>query len=180
MKDIMENIKERRSIRKYEDKNVSDEIIKQLLEAVKWTPSWNNTQCWEVIIVKDRAIKENLQQTITKGNPATKSIVEAPVILALCGKLNSSGYFNNKAATKFGDWFMFDIALATQNICLVAHRLGLGTVIVGLLDHDRASEVLKVRAGYELVVLIPLGYPAKIPSAPKRRNIEDFTHYDIF
>ncbi len=62
----------------------------------------------------------------------------------------------------------------------MAHHLGLGTVIVGLFDHDRAKEILNVPADYELVVLIPMGYPAKTPSAPKRREIEEFTHYDKF
>jgi len=180
MKNIMDVIKERRSVRKYDQKDVSDEIINQLLEAVRWAPSWNNTQCWEIVVVKDQIQKEKLQQTITKGNPATKSITEASVILALCGKLKSSGYFKDKASTKFGDWLMFDIALAAQNICLAAQALGLGTVIVGLLDHDSAKEVLKVKDGYELVVLIPIGYPAKISSAPKRREIKDFIHYNIF
>ncbi len=75
---------------------------------------------------------------------------------------------------------MFDLGLATQNLCLMAHDLGLGTVIVGLFDHDGAKQILNVPAGYELVVLIPMGYPAKTPSAPERREIEEFTHYDIF
>ena len=180
MTDLMEIIKERRSIRKYEEKDIPGEIVDKVLEAVRWTPSWVNTQCWEVIVVKDKIIKERLQATISKGNPAAKSIVAAPVILAVCGRLEKSGYYKDKVATKFGDWYMFDLGLATQNLCLMAHHLGLGTVIVGLFDHDRAKEILNVPAGYELVVLIPMGYPAKTPSAPKRREIEEFTHYDKF
>jgi hypothetical protein len=45
---------------------------------------------------------------------------------------------------------------------------------------DKTNDILKVPQGYELVLLIPLGYPAKISSAPKRREIIDFTHYDSF
>ncbi|MCK4467468.1 MAG: nitroreductase family protein, partial [Desulfobacterales bacterium] len=118
--------------------------------------------------------------TISKGNPAAKSIVAAPVVLAVCGRLGKSGYYKDKVSTKFGDWYMFDLGLATQTICLAACDFGLGTVIVGLFDHDRAKEILNVPAGYELVVLIPMGYPAKIPSAPKRREMNEFTHYDTF
>jgi len=52
--------------------------------------------------------------------------------------------------------------------------------MVGLFDHDKAKEILKVPQGYELVLLIPLGFPAKISSAPNRREISEFTHHDIF
>jgi len=180
MTDLMEVIKERRSIRKYEEKDIPEELVNRVLDAVKWTPSWVNTQCWEVIVVKDKIIKERLQATISKGNPAAKSIVTAPVVLAVCGRLGKSGYYKDKVSTKFGDWYMFDLGLATQNLCLMAHHLGLGTVIVGLFDHDRAGEILKLPEGFELVVLIPMGYPAKTPSAPKRREINEFTHYNIF
>ena len=180
MADLMGVIKERRSIRKYQAKDIPGEIVDKVLEAVRWTPSWINTQCWEIIMVTDQSLKKKLQATISKGNPAAKSIVEAPVILAVCGKLEKSGYYKDKVSTKFGDWYMFDLGLATQTICLAACDFGLGTVIVGLFDHDRAKEILNVPTGYELVVLIPMGYPAKIPSAPTRREINEFTHYNIF
>ena len=75
---------------------------------------------------------------------------------------------------------MFDLGLFTQTLCLAAHNLGLGTVIVGLFDHDKAKNIVKVPDGYELVVLIPLGYPAKISSAPKRREIGEFVHHNTF
>jgi nitroreductase len=181
MADFMEIIRERRSMRKYEDKQVPENLLNQVLEAVKWAPSWSNTQCWEVVVVKDKSVKEKLQATFPpKGNPATKAITAAPVVLGICGKLNTSGYYKNIVTTKFGDWFMFDLGLATQNICLTAHALGLATVIAGLFDHDKAKAALKVPDGYELVTLIPLGYPAKTSSPPKRREVNEFTHYDTF
>ena len=74
MADVMEIIKGRRSIRKYQDKDVPDESLNKILEAVQWSPSWANTQCWEAIVVKDPAIKEKLQGTLIK-NPATKAMV---------------------------------------------------------------------------------------------------------
>lgn len=180
MTELAEIIRQRRSIRRYEEKAVSDEVIQQILEAVQWAPSWTNCQCREVIVVTDAVVKEKLQQTLAPKNPATKAVTNAPVLLILCGKVGVSGFYDNKASTKFGDWFMFDLGLATQNICLTAHNLGLGTVIVGLFDHDKAKEILNVPAGYEAVALIPLGYPAKTPSAPKRKEIAEFTHYERF
>ncbi len=177
----MEIIKTRRSVRKYEETPVPDDKLNTVLEAVKWAPSWANTQCWEIIVIKDAAVKQKLQATLPpKGQPAAKAIVQAPVLLAVCGKLESSGYYKSQVTTKFGDWFMFDLGIACENLCLTATSLGLGTVMVGLFDQDRAKEVLQVPAGYELAVLIPLGYPAKETSAPKRREVGDFTHSNTF
>jgi len=180
MSEFMSIIKERRSVRNYENKTISDEFLNKVLESVRWAPSWANTQCWEVVVVNDQTIKEKLQETISAKNPATRAITSAPVVMAVCGKLKTSGSYKDQVVTKFGDWFMFDLGLATQNLCLTAHHLGLGTVIVGLFDHDRAKAVLNIPDGYEPVVLIPMGYPAKVSKAPKRKEISDFTHHNVF
>ena len=176
----MEIIKGRRSIRRYQDRPIPDDMLHTILEAIRWAPSWANTQCWEVIVVRDSGIKQRLQETLSAGNPARKAIVEAPVIVALCGKLESSGYYKGREATKFGDWFMFDLGLATQNLCLAAHHLDLGTVIVGLMDHDKAKAILGVSEGYEAVALIPLGYPAQEVKPGNRREINSFVRNDTF
>jgi nitroreductase len=179
--EFMDLVRTRRSIRKYDERDVPPEALNAILEAVRWAPSWANTQCWELVIVRDRAVKEQLQAALPpKGNPAVAAMAQAPVVLALCGKLKSSGFYKDQMTTKFGDWFMFDLGIACQNICLAAHALGLGTVVVGLFDHDRAAAVLKVPQGHELVVMIPLGFPAKISSAPNRREIAEFTHPETF
>jgi nitroreductase len=175
----MEVLKSRRSIRKYEAKDVGDEVLNQVLDSVRWSPSWSNTQCWEVIVLRDNVLKQQLSEILGK-NPATKSIVQAPVVLALCAKLGSSGYYKGKVSTKFGDWFMFDLGIAAQSMCLSAAALGLGTVIVGFFDHNKARDILGVPEDFEVVSLIPVGYPAKSPKAPKRRKISEFTHYDRF
>jgi nitroreductase len=180
MSDLMGIIKGRRSIRRFLDKPVPEKDLQQILEAVQWSPSWANTQCWEIVVVKDRAIKERLNEALSPTNPARKGLPDAPVVLALCGKARSSGYYKGEASTKLGDWLLFDLGIATQSMCLAAHNLGLGTVIVGSLDHDKAKEVLGVAEGYELVALIPLGYPARDSAAPKRREIIEFTHFEKF
>ena len=115
MTDLMDSIKGRRSVRKYQNKEVPDQLLNQILEAVQWAPSWANTQCWEVVVVKDQGVKDALAEVLPKTNPARKHFAEAPVILVLCGKLNSSGYYKGQVTTKFGDWFMFDLGLATQD-----------------------------------------------------------------
>jgi len=180
MSDLMSIVKGRRSIRRFQDKPVPETDLQQILEAVQWSPSWANTQCWEIVVVKDREMKERLNEALSPTNPAKKGLPDAPLVLALCGKLQSSGFYKGQATTKLGDWFMFDLGIATQSLCLAACNLGLGTVIVGSIDHDKAKDVLGVGEGYELVALIPVGYPAKESAAPKRREISEFTHSDKF
>lgn len=180
MKSVIEVIKERRSIRKYDTREVPEDVVNNLLETLRWTPSWANTQCWEVIWVKDKELREKLMEASYKGNPANKAIVDAPVLLALCAKLNTSGFYKGEVTTKFGDWFMFDLGLATQTLCLTAHSHGLGTVIIGLFGHDKAREILAVPEGHEVVALIPIGYPAQKPSAPKRKEVSELLHYNTF
>ncbi len=181
MADMMDAIKGRRSIRKYEDKPVSPEDLSQVLEAVRWAPSWANCQCWEVVVVSDKTIKEKLQGTLPpKGNPAFKAMVQASIVLALCAKKGVSGFYKDVSTTKFGDWLMYDLGLATQNLCLAAHDLGLGTVIIGAFDHEKAGRAINLPEGYEVVTMIPMGYPAKIGSAPKRRSVDEFVHDNAF
>ncbi len=180
MTDFMTILQERRSVRRYEEKDVSEDSLNTILESVRWAPSWANTQCWEIVVVRDQSVKEDIQKTIAPKNPSTKAIVNAPVLLALCGKLESSGYYGGKVVTKFGDWFMFDLGIVAQTISLSAQAIGLGTVMVGLFDHDSAAKVLNVPDKHEVVLLIPLGYPAKTPPAPKRRAVNEFTHLNRF
>jgi len=113
MSDLFEIIRQRRSVRKYEEKDIPEDILNQVLEAVRWAPSWANTQCWEIVVVKDMAVKEKLQKTFPpKGNPAFKAIVAAPVLLALCGKLNSSGYYKDMVVPRCFKWVSLDLLIA--------------------------------------------------------------------
>ncbi|MBF0396140.1 MAG: nitroreductase family protein [Desulfobacterales bacterium] len=180
MAELTKVIKERRSIRNYEEKDVSEELIMQILESVKWAPSWANTQCWEIVVVRDQEIKNKLKETIMPGNPGMKTLTTAPVVLAICGRLKESGFYSGNPTTKFGDWFMFDLGIVSQNISLKAHDLGLGTLIIGLFDHEKAKLALGVPDNNEIVALIPVGYPAKTPSAPKRREVKEFSHLNKF
>lgn len=180
MSDFMEIIRGRRSVGKYKPDAVPEEALNAVLEAVRWSQSWANTQCWELIIIKDQSVRKRLQETVPKGNPSFNAVGDAPVVLAVCGELKRTGFYKGGPASKFGDWFMFDLGIVTQNIALTAHAFGLGTVVVGLLNHEAAKRVLNVPEGYELVSLMPLGYPAEQPAAPPRREISAFIHHDTF
>lgn len=180
MESFVDFVQSRRSIRKYKDREVNDATLTEIFEAVRWSPSWANTQCWEIVVVRDTDTRQKLQGTIGPKNPATKAITAAPVLIALCGRLKRSGFYKDALTTKFGDWYMFDLGIATQTLCLAAHNAGLGTVIVGLFDHDRAGRILNLPENVEVVALIPMGYPAKIGRAPDRREITDFVRNESF
>ncbi|MBW2028916.1 MAG: nitroreductase family protein [Deltaproteobacteria bacterium] len=180
MADLLEVVRTRRSIRNFEEREVPEEVLEEVLEAARWAPSWANTQCWEIIVLKDKETRDRLLDSFNYPNPAKKAMTRAPVVLALCGKLKSSGYYKGETSTKFGDWFMFDLGIVTQTICLAAQNRGLGTVIVGLFDHNKAQDLLGVKEGYELVVFIPMGYPEKVSSAPGRRTTDEFVHHERF
>jgi len=178
--DLMDAIKGRRSIRKYKPDPVSEETLQKIMEAVRWAPSWANTQCREIIVVKDPKIKSELATALPNTNPALSSMTEAPLVVVLCGKKGVSGFKKGEATTVKGDWLMFDTGIAMQNLCLTAHALGLGTVVVGNFDHKKAEEILGVPQSAEVVAMTPLGYPATEGSAPKRKEPSEFVFYEKY
>jgi len=179
--DVIELLKGRRSIRHYLDRQVDEEVLAEILEAVRWAPSGGNTQPWEVVVVRDADRKKELAATLGPGNPARKAVAQAPVLLVLCGRVKIPDSYHREATTKFGDWwFMLHLGIAAQNLCLAAHRRELGTVMVGFFDHDRARGLLQVPEGFEVVLLIPVGYPARLPEPPGRRPVSDFVHHEVF
>ena len=60
-----------------------------------------------------------------------------------------------------------------QTFCLAAHALGLGTVIMGIYDTEKAAEVMGVPAGQTVAALIALGHPIEAPAAPARKSVEE-------
>jgi len=176
----MEAIKGRRSIRKYKAAAPSDADIAVVLEAARWAPSWANTQCWEFVLVKSPALKQQLAATLPERNPARGAFSQAPVIIAACARRQKAGYFKGSPATDKGDWLMFDVGLALQNLTLAAHALGLGTVHVGVFDAVRAGELLGVPADVAVVELLPLGYPDEQPAATSRKSIEGSVFYEAY
>ena len=79
--ELLQAIKERRSIRRFQEKAVEPEKLQELFEAVRWAPSWGNSQCWEIVVIEDQADKDGLVDLLTPKNPATRAISQAPVVL---------------------------------------------------------------------------------------------------
>jgi nitroreductase len=178
--DLIEAIKGRRSIRKYRPDPVSEEALQNVIEAMRWAPSWANTQCWEVVVVKDPKVKAELATALSKTNPALSSLTNAPIVLVLCGKKGVSGFYKGLAVTAKGDWLMFDTGIAMQTLCLTAYSLGLGTVVVGMFDHKKVEEILGVPQNVEVVAMTPLGYPAAEGGTSKRKEPSEFIFYEKY
>ncbi len=185
--EVLEAIKTRRSIRKYKPTPVDDRTIETVSEAARWAPSWANTQCWRFIVVRDSKIKDKLAEVLTtasdRPNPAAEAIRNAPVAIVVCAELRKSGYSvkePRKPVTDKGDWYMFDVALAMQNLILAAHSLGLGTVPIGAFDARKVASILGVPEGFCVVALTPLGYPDEEPSVRPRKELSEIVFYDKF
>ena len=148
--DVLEAIKERRSIRNYEPKAVPEEKVTQILEAGRWAPSASNNQPWKFIVVRDEEVRNELARVATYG----RFLAQAPVAIAVVIDPQASDHAAEDGAT------------ATQNMLLAAHALGLGTCWIGSYGsgyEDRAKEVLGIPREKRELSLISLGYAAESP-----------------
>jgi len=178
--DALKAIQSRRSVRKYKNDPVPDELLKQILEAGRSAPSWANFQPSFVIVVKDPAVKEKLSATCSQNNPAINAVKNAPIVLALGYKNRISGYYKDQARTPNGDYGFFDAGLASANITIAACSLGLGTVHVAAIDVPLAAKLLEIPSDHTLVELIPLGFPDHEPKPTPRKPLDQFVHMEKF
>ena len=76
---------------------------------------------------------------------------------------------------------MFDLGIAVQTLCLKAHELGLGTVVVGLMDHEACEKILTVPEGHKVVAVILIGRPAVPPrEVPPRKSTSEIVYLNTF
>ncbi len=193
--DTLEAIKNRRSIRSQKSDQIDDATLNKVLEAARWAPSWANAQEWRFIVVRDANIKAQLNATRAMRPPPPPAagapppppppppaLITAPVTIVVCGELKKAGIRPDGTFTsdKGDNWYMYDTGLASQNLCLAAHALGLGTVILGAFDAKKAGEILKVPEGFAVVVMIPLGIPAAEGRPSTRKELSDIIFTNEF
>ena len=176
--DVLEAIKSRRSIRKYKPDPIDDTLLIKVLDAARLAPSWANTQCWRFVVVKDKDTRNKLADTLTPTNSAMDAIRNAPIAIVACAEMGKAGAHGGPWETDKGDWFMFDVALAMENLVLAAHSLGLATVHVGLFDAKKAEAVLGVPPGFCVVEMTPLGYPDQVRDARPRKELSEIVFYE--
>jgi len=165
--DVKETMKNRRSIRKYDDGAVSEEQLFQILEAAQCAPSWKNMQCWYYIVVSDKDLKRKLGRAVN-FNPDRTSYEKAAYVLVLCADPEKSGDRENKP------YYLVDAAISFQQAILAATDLGLGTCWVGLFDEQPVKALLDIPENIRIVALTPVGNSAQTRDAKSRRPLDEF------
>jgi nitroreductase len=150
--DAMNAILSRRSIRKYTNQPVSDEVMKELLEAAMSAPSAGNEQPWHFVVIDDRKILDE----IPRYHPYSQMLKDAPVAVMVCG---------DETLQKYEGYWVQDCSAATENILIAAQAKGLGAVWLGVYPiEDRVAALRKLLGIPENVIpfsLISIGYPAE-------------------
>ncbi|MFH1639099.1 MAG: nitroreductase family protein [Chloroflexota bacterium] len=180
--DVLEAIRSRRSIRAYRSTPVDEKTLTAVLEAARQAPSWANSQTWRFIVIRDDSIKAGLAGAAIKStNRGFNAVKQAPVVIVCCSEQNRAGCRDGQPVTdKGGYWFMFDAALALENLVLAAQSLGLGTLYIGGFDAQKAAGFLGVPPGYAVVAIVPLGYPDEQPEAKPRKELAEIVFHDRF
>jgi nitroreductase len=163
--DAIEALKGRRSIRAYQDKAVPKEVIEQIVDTARLAPTANNLQPWEFIVVTEPATRRQIAGLAAYG----PFIAQAGACIAVFSKEVKHD--------------VEDCSAATENILVAAHALGLGTCWVAGCDKEYAgpiAELLGVPAGYRLISLIALGYPAQHSEVHGKRELPDVLHWEKF
>ena len=172
--DVLEAIKERRSIRAYTNEKVSEKDVERLIEAARWAPSAGNIQPWEFVIVKDMEMKQKLSDAALKQT----LIEKAPVVIVVCADVNrSSRGYGSRGKQLYS---IQDTAAATENILLAAQELGLATCWVGTFREKEVAKAVKAPKNMRPVAIVPVGYPAVRPVAPQKRSVNEIVHYETF
>lgn len=159
--ELFEAIHTRRSIRKYEDKPVSDDLVRALLAAAMSAPSAGNAQPWQFVVIRDKALRE----AIPAFSPYAGMIAKAPLGVLVCGDLSQE---------KYPGYWVQDCSAATQNLLLAANATGLGAVWTGV--HPMADRVDGFRRLLGLpeqimpLAFVVLGWPAQAAGPVDRFN----------
>ena len=177
--ETFEAIYSRRSIRVFKPQAIPRGDIARIIDAARWAPSWKNSQCARFVVIDDAPLKLKISD-LMKGNRSCNAVLGAPVLIAVCAELGYSGYSAGAPATEKGDWYMFDSALAVQNILLAAKSLGIGSVVIGLFDAPSVARVIKLPEQFTVINLIALGYPDEHPSPPVRKTLEQVCFHNNF
>lgn len=160
--DVVEAIRERRSVRKFHRSAVSREVLEQLVETSCWAPSAGNLQTWRFVIVTEPGRLAKLRM-VSPG-----LIGEPPAAIVVCQDLAAS--IDRMGEVMAPVVATMDAALAAYAITLVAHAEGLGTCIVASFNKLAVHRLLKLPVGVEPLLIVTVGHPLRMPAAPRRRT----------
>ncbi|WP_291330017.1 nitroreductase family protein [Desulfovibrio sp. UCD-KL4C] len=150
--EVLEAIHTRRSVRKYQDKPISDELIKELLGAAMVAPTAGNQQAWHYIVVDDHEKLAGVKEYSEYAGMAAN----APLGIIICGDLSLE---------KYPGYWVQDCSAATQNLLLAVRAKGLGAVWTGV--HPIESRIKGFSENFNLpenvvpLSFVIIGWPAQ-------------------
>lgn len=163
---VMENILNRKSVRKYTNQDVKKEQLEILVRAGMAAPSARNSQPWLFFVIDDRAILDNLAKQL----PNAKMLLSAKAAIVVCGNLQKALEGDGR------EFWVQDCSAATQNILLAAESMGLGAVWTGAYPRKETVNIIKVELGLpEHIVplnVIPIGWQTG-EEKPKQKYTEE-------
>jgi nitroreductase len=163
---LLDMILSRRSIRSYENKEIPQEILHQVLEAGRQAPSAANRQPFRFVVVTDSEAKDEFSKSLFG-----KHIKNAPVVIVGCA---------DEKSILTGKWAVVDTTIALQNIVIAAWALGIGSCWIGSFSEEKVKKILKIPDKWRVVALLTLGYPAEQPKARNRKPFEDLFSFNKF
>ncbi len=169
----------RRSIRHFKPDAIDHDILAEIVETASYAPSWKHTQITRYIAVEGALKDQIAAQACDAWKPNADIINSAPVLMVISVIKNRSGFERDGSYStpRKDGWQMYDAGVASQTFCLAAYDKGIGSVILGIFDSQKVSSILEVPEDRDVIALIPIGYPAEEPIAPKRKSVEDLLSY---
>ncbi len=168
---ISDAILNRRSVRKYKDIPVSDDLLLELVKAAAAAPSASNKQPWEFILVSEKPTMDKLRTLHRYTN------YNAPAAVIVCG--NSKRFYSGQNES----FWVQDCSAAIENIMLAALGFELGTCWLGVYPADaniaKAREILAIPDGIIPLGVVYVGYPAETP-APRTQYSPELVHWQKY
>jgi nitroreductase len=167
--EFAEVVRKRRSVRHFNNKlSVSDEDVRELLDAAVSAPSAGNIQPWRFVVLRSLESRERLATALHQ-----RWATAAPVVIAVCVD-------PRPCAARYGDrgerlYAIQDTAAAAANILMAAVDKGLASCWVGAFDTAAVAEALGVTAPITPVAILPIGYSAESAGKPARRPLSEVT-----
>lgn len=181
----MEGLSKRRSIRRYADKDVPDQLLLELLEVAERTQTMGNLQLYSVVLTRDSEMKKRL----SPAHFNQPMVTQAPVVLTFCADFNrTTKWCNMRQADPGYDNFLsflnaaIDTLLYTQTFCNLAEEAGLGLCYLGttLYQPQQIIDILKLPRLVVPVATITLGYPDESPSQTDRLPLSAVFHRETY
>ena len=175
--ELQSALENRKSIRSYLSKDVEPEKLTALIEAASLAPSWKNSQTARYYVIHTPEKLEQIRATLPEFN--RKNCEQAPALIITTVVLNRSGYERNGEPTnELGNgWGFYDCGLGSMALLLKATELGLSTLVMGIRDAAKISEILEIPENEAVVSVISVGYSDADPERPARKPVEKLAHF---